>query len=105
MLNLTPDDDNVCSSRPVGIMQAATFVVSNDVVGKVDDLKADDLGVWDHKGKPIRRYKVSRLPSGEVYGAELTKDSGDDVYHLVRVYYHHKHTPSFRRTLFYITGI
>ena len=47
---------------------------------------------------------MSRLPSGEVYGAEVVKESGDDVYDLVRVYYHHKHTPTFRRTLFYIKG-
>lgn len=105
LLNLTSDDDKVCFSKPVGVMRAATFVVANGAVGKVDDFKADDLGVWDHKGKPIRKYKVARLPSGEVYGAELTKDSGDDIYQLVRVYYHHKHTPSFRRTLFYVTGI
>ena len=105
LLNLILDDDNVCSSRPVGIVRAATFVVSNNAVGKVDDLKADDLGIWDHKGKPIRKYKVSRLPSGEVYGAEMSKDTGDQVYQLVCVYYHHKHTPSFRRTLFYITGM
>ena len=105
LLNLTPHDASVCHKRPVGVVTAATFLVSNEALGKVHDHKADDLGVWDHKGKPIRKYKVSRLPSGEVYGAELTKDSGDDIYHLVRVYYHYKHTPSFRRTLFYITGI
>ena len=57
LLNLTPDDASVCSSRPVGIVRAATFVVSNHAVGKVDDLKADDLDVWVHKGKPIRKYK------------------------------------------------
>ena len=60
------------------------MLLPNDAVGKVDDLKADDLkaddlGVWDHKGKPMRKYKVTRLPPGEVDGAELTKDSGDDI--------------------------
>jgi len=85
-------------------VKPATFVVANTAVGKLDNLKADDVGVWEHKGKPGRSYQVSRLPSGEVYGAEVVKESGDNVYDLVRVYYHHKHTPTFRRTLFYIKG-
>ena len=105
LLNLAPGDPNVCSSKLVGVMEPATFVVANDAVGKIGDLKADDVGVWEHKGKPIRQYRVSRLSSGEVYGAELSKDSGDNVYQLVRVYYHHKHTPTFRRTLFYLAGM
>ena len=105
LLNLAPGDPNVCSSKPVGVAKPATFIVANEAVGKIDDLRADNLGVWEHKGKPIRQYKVSRLSSGEVYGAELSKDSGNNIYQLVRVYYHHKHTPTFRRTLFYLAGM
>jgi len=93
-------------SKPAGITKPATFVVANNAVGKVDDIRADDLGVWEYKGKPVRQYKISRLPSGEVYDAEICKDQepGDNIFELVRVYYHHKHTPTFCRTLFYLTG-
>lgn len=105
LLNLRPHSSEVCSSRPIGVTTAATFVVANQAFGKIDDLKADDLGVWSHKGKPIRKYKVSRLSSGEVYGAELVDETGGNVYQLVRIYYHHKHTPTFRRTLFYAIGM
>lgn len=104
LLNLEPSSPNLCSSKPVGVTKPATFVVVNKGVGKIDDIRADDLGVWEHKGKPIRQFKVSRLPSGEVYGAEQCKESGDNVYQLVHMYYHHKQTPSFRHTLFYLTG-
>jgi len=64
-------------------------------------LQVDDVGMWEHKGKSVRSYQV---PSGEVYGAEVVKESGDNVYDLVRVYYQHKYTPTFHRTLFYIKG-
>ena len=104
-MNLAPGDPNVCSSKPVGVVKPATFIVANEAVGKIDDLRADDLGVWEHKRKPIRQYKVSRLSSGEVYGAELSRDSGDNIYQLVRVYYHHKHSPTFCHTLFYLAGM
>ena len=59
LLNLKPSSCNVCSSKPVGITKPATFVVSNEAVGKIGNIKADDLGVWEHKGKPIRQFKVS----------------------------------------------
>ena len=42
------------------------------------------------------------LKLGEVYGGELTSQ-GDaaDVFQLTRIYYHHKCSPTFRRTIFY----
>ena len=38
-----------------------------------DDLKADDMGSWVHKGKHVRYYEISRLTSGEVYGGTNLK--------------------------------
>ena len=102
LLNLTPHSSKVCSSRPIGVTTGATFVVANRGFGRIDDLKA---GVRSHKGKPIRKYEVSRQSSREVYGAELVDETGGDVYQLVRIYYHHKHTLTFRRTLFYAIGM
>lgn len=104
LLNTSPDDDSVCLSKPVGVQKALTFVVARRSLGSVDDIKADDLGAWIHKGKPVRKYRISRLDSGEVYGAELTNSDDDDAYKLTRIYYHHKSTPTFRRTLFYATS-
>ena len=88
--NTLPEDSSVCVSKPIGIRRSATFIVARKCLGNSDDIKADDLGVWVHKGKPVRSYKVSRLPSGEVYGVELTSQ-GDvaDVFQLTRIYYHH----------------
>ena len=101
MLNTSLDDPSVCLSRPISVQKAATFIIAKKSLGNVDDIKADDLGVWIHKGKPARNYRVSRLDSGKVFGVELTSNVGENVYKLTRVYYHHKHTPTFCRTFFH----
>ena len=97
ILNTDPNAEVVCSSKPVGVKDAAVFVVDTRKLRHPNDLKADDMGSWIHKGKPIRYYKLSRVSkSGEVYGAKPCdrKDSGD-VYKLTRIYYHHKGTSEF----------
>lgn len=104
MLNTSPDDVSVCLSKPISVHKAATFIIAKKSVGNLDDIKADDLSVWIHKGKPIRKYRVHRLDSGEVYAVEPTSDVGENVYKLTRVYHHHKHTPTYRRTFFHAKG-
>lgn len=59
-MNLAPGDPNVCSSKLVGVAKPTTFVVVNEAVGKMDDLRADDLRVQEHKGEPIIQCKVTR---------------------------------------------
>lgn len=88
LLNTLPEDSSVCTSKPIGVRRSATFIVARKSLGSSDDIKADDLGMWIHKGKPIRNYKVTRLPSGEVYGVELASQ-GDtaDIFQLTHIYY------------------
>ena len=89
-----------CKKKPVFVNKAAVFLVDTTHIGC-----SDDLGVWKHKGKPVRKYKITHaLQSGIIYGADHTQDNGSDVYTLTRIYYHHKNTPEFRRTIFYIHG-
>ena len=35
-------------------------------------MKADEMGAWCHKGKPTRKFRTKRSPSGVVYGAQKT---------------------------------
>ena len=43
-----------------------------------DDLQADDLGNWVHKGKPIRYFEVVCSPTGIVYDIKpCNKDSAN----------------------------
>ncbi len=104
LITLKPGDKHVCSKKPVAVKNAATFVVDTSHLGNVKDLKADEMGAWCHKGKPTRKFKVTRSPSGVVYAAQKTDEAGDDDFELTRVYYHHKSTPVFRHTLFYAHG-
>ena len=104
LLNSVPTAENVYKKKPVFIKKVAVFLADTSQLGSPNDLKADDLGAWDHKGKPVRKYKVVCSESGTVYGADQTQESGSDVYKLTKVYYHHTNTPEFRRTLFYAHG-
>ena len=62
------------------------FLVDTTHLGCSDDLKADDLEVWKHKGKPVRKYKITHAPqSGIVYGADHTQEDRSDVYTLTNL--------------------
>jgi hypothetical protein len=58
-------DQNVCKQKPVGIVKEDTYVAPTSLG---NDVKADDLGVWTHKGKPIRKYKIVCSESRIIYG-------------------------------------
>ena len=95
----------VCTKKPVGVTDAAVFFVDSTKLRHQDDLKADDMGSWTHKGKPVRFYKVQHLSSGEVYDAQQCDSTDDErIYKLTRIYYHHKGTSEFRKTLFFVHG-
>ena len=107
VLNTELNSNRVCTQKPVGVKDAAVFVVDTRKLKHRDDLKADDMGCWIHKGKPIRYFVVERYEEGAVYNVECTKAKKHDpkVYRLTRIYYHHKGTPEFRKTIFYVHGM
>ena len=45
LLNLSSGHPDVASSKPIGVVKPVTFVVATTAIGKLDDLKADDVGV------------------------------------------------------------
>ena len=104
LLNSVPLSENVCRKKPVFVKKAAVFLIDTRQLGSPNELKADNLGAWNHKGKPVQKYRVVRSESSTVYGADQTQESGSDVYKLTRVYYHHTNTPEFGRTIFYAHG-
>ena len=91
----------VCNQRPTGVTEAAVFLVNTNKLRHKDDLKADDVGGWCHKGKPKRFYSIEWIAPGEVH-AELCGEDTDGAFKLTRIYYHHKGTTEFRKTIFYI---
>jgi len=103
VLNTKQDCRIVCKQKPVGIKDTATFLIDTTKLRHFEDIKADDMGSWVHKGRPVHFYTIDRLASGEVYGAQLSEDA--EAYKLTRIYYHHKGTPEFRKTIFYVHGM
>lgn len=105
VLNLSETDHRICQVKPVSVSRKAVFVINSPKLRSLDDVKADDSGSWIHKGKPIRHYRVSRTANGTVYGTNrCDRVSDENTYSLTRTYYHHAHTPIFRRILFIVHG-
>ena len=69
----------VKTKKPVAVTRPFVYLVDSTKLSNTCDIKADDLGVWLHKGKPIRHYQVS----GCVYGADLTwQKTGQDIFSI-----------------------
>ena len=93
------------SETSYSVSRKAVFAINSPKLRSLDDVKADDSGSWIHKGKPVRHYRVSRTANGTVYGTNrCDRVSDENTYSLTRTYYHHAHTPIFRRILFIVHG-
>ena len=97
----------ICTRKPTSITYSSVFVVDLTCVKSIDDLRADDNGVWLHSGKPRRKYKVEFDSSRKeiISATVVNKDSNSeesDVYTLVRIYHRHKATPEFQRHICYV---
>ena len=102
ILNTSETSKVVCSQRPVGITEAAVFLVNTSKLRHHEDIRADDVGSWCHKGKPVRFYSIEQMPSGEVHGAQCCDKGNDGAFKLTRIYYHHKGTLEFFERPFFI---
>jgi hypothetical protein len=105
ILNTDVSSAAVCNHKPVEVMDPAVFIVNLNSLKNPNDIKADDMGSWIHKGKPIRYFELDQGDDGEVLLAKPCSSEDSNYYKLTRVYYHHKGTPQFRKTLFYVTGM
>ena len=56
ILNTSETSQVVCAQRPIGITEAAVFLVNTSKLRHQEDIRADDVGSWCHKGKPVRFY-------------------------------------------------
>ena len=70
--------DNVCTTQPVSIQHNCTFIVSLENLRGVHNLRADDCGVWKHRG--LRKTWVA-------------VDNGDNV-----ISQHREHPPKVSTT-------
>lgn len=97
--------DRICHRKPTSVMYNGVFVVDLSSVRCIDDLRADDNGVWTHAGKPRRKYHIrhDHEAPGVIY-ADPVEDSTpeSEIFTLVRLYHHHKSTPEFQRRISYV---
>ena len=105
MVGIIPDNC-VCYQKPSGVTYSSVFVVDLSCVSCLEDLKADDNGVWVHGGKPRHNYHVEfDDETNAVLDAKKVSDSSTkdtNVFTLVRLYHTHKSTPQFRRRISYV---
>ena len=102
------DDPRVCTAQPTRVKQSCCFVV--DVkVSDINDLRADDCGVWTYNG--VRKsYTVVNDTFKEVVfhireKAPPSEDLLDNyLYLLTRVYHDLQASPDFKRMITTLTS-
>ena len=62
----TLPSDRICRRKPTSVTYNSVFVVDLSRVRCIDDLRADDNGVWTHGGKPRRKYCIAKRRHGSV---------------------------------------
>ena len=98
----------VCHRKPTGVTYSSVFVIDLSCVSCLEDLRADDNGVWVHGGKPRKKYIVEFDSENLVIDAtpvddiDAVNDNNDNIFTMVRVYHRHKSTPEFQRRISYV---
>ena len=99
----TISSEVICSIAPRKVMENKAFLVDTSKLGHVDDILADDCGIWLNNGKSKQCYqyldgdfkkfvKSSTLPACTVYFTS----------HIT--YYVNKNSKDFRRKISFVTG-
>ena len=60
------EDDVICSKQPIGCKKSATFIINVSNLGYYDDVRADDLGIWNNKRVRTNHFHISFRGSGKV---------------------------------------
>ena len=99
--------DRICRRKPTGITQNSVFVIDLSCIRRIEDLRADNNGVWVHGGKLRRHYMVEFDESKceVVSAAAVDSEEGiaqENLFTLIRLYHHHKTTPQFQRRISYV---
>ena len=103
----TVPPNRICYRKPTSITYSSVFVIDLSSVHCIDDLRADDNGVWTHGGKPRKKYNIEFDPdTHEVISAVAVTDNTStedkNQFTLVRIYHHHQSTPTFHRRISYV---
>ena len=102
LMNSSIDASKICTVRPCGVSENATFVVDLDVV-RFTDLKSDDLGSWNATGTKSTFFRITE--SGiRISDRKPSKESSGLYHMLTRRYYVHNTYNLYHRLIADITG-
>ena len=109
ILSGTHDDDDVCKTQPTGIEHNCSFIVDLTCIKDPNDLRADDSGVWKHKG--VRKTWVVTNEEGVVimqsreHAPKQANTQADcQTYIVTRVYHTLQASSDFKRMIVTLTG-
>ena len=100
--------EKVCRVQPVSIQHSCTFVVDLNCIADPNDLRADDCGVWKHKG--LRKTWVIVDEECKVvyqrreHPPSLRTDQPGHLYLLSRIYHALQSSEDFRRMIALLKG-
>ena len=88
------EDDVICSKQPIGCKKSATFIINVSNLGYYDDVRADDLGIWNNKRVRTNHFHISFRGSGKVkhlenLGTRQPAQKSQSLYSLKRTYWWH----------------
>ena len=91
--------NRICCRKPTAVTYRSVFVVDLTCVPCINDLRADDNGVWVHGGKPRKTYSVefngtgSEIVSVAPFDADAQSTSHiTNHFTLARLYHQHSNT-------------
>ena len=101
--------EKVCKTKPVSVEHNCTFVVALSCVRDPSDLRADDSGVWRHRG--VRKTWVVTDETGKIISQnrerpprQLDVPIHGHLYILSRVYHILQSSPDFKRMIVTLQG-
>ena len=113
LLTTNPTSNTVCQKQPIGVQRNCCFLVNLANLKGRRDIRADDLGVWNHNGVITSYLKVERNSNGDV--SEIFKyprsykpsgaDLDPDMYVMRRIYHANGTAPDFKRMIVEIEGM
>ena len=104
LMNESVQESQVCRIQPLGVSRNCTFIMDLDEVS-VEDMRADDLGVWKSNGTRRSYFKLNRKHTSRPdFLSSRPSEKGAGYFLIVRRYFVHQTYSKFRKCIVEIQG-